>query len=326
MKAMVVKQIGSADVFECTEYPVPAAKPGHMVIEVKASSVNPLDVMLRSSENPWSENRPDILHGDVAGVVHEVGEGISGFKTGDEVYGCAGGVAGQNGALADYMLVDAELMAKKPESLSMGEAAALPLVSITAWEGLHDKLKVTKGDRVLIHGATGGVGHIAIQLARHFGATVTATTKPRTLDVAAGLGADYLINVLDTSVQEYVRQFAGGVGYDKVFDTVVGENIKNSFEAVRFNGEIAVTLPVDDTFPVLMKSLSLHGVLMLIPLFHGINRSAHGRILTEVAQLVDKGVIKPLIDPHSFTIWQVADAHRHLESRQALGKIVLTAD
>lgn len=325
MKAMVVRHIGSADVFESVEYPMPEVKPGHMVVEVKGSSVNPLDVMLRSSENPWSENRPEILHGDVAGVVHDVGEGVTRFKPGDEVYGCAGGIAGQDGSLAEYMLVDADLMARKPETLSMSEAAALPLVSITAWEGLHDKLKVTKGDRVLIHGATGGVGHIAIQLARHFGATVTATTKPRTLDIAASLGAEHLVNVLDTSVQEYVRQFAGGVGYDKVFDTVVGDNIKNSFEAVRFYGEVAVTLPVEDTFPVLMKSLSLHGVLMLIPLFNGINRAAHGQILTEVAQLVDQGVIKPLIDPQSFSIWQVADAHRHLESRQAVGKIVLTA-
>ncbi len=325
MKAMIVRQLGAADVFEQAEKPMPVVKAGHMVVEVRASSVNPLDTMLRAIDTPWSVNRPEILHGDVAGIVKEVGEGVTRFKPGDEVYGCAGGIAGQDGALAEYMLVDADLMAHKPNSLTMEESAALPLVSLTAWEALHDKLKIQKGDNLLIHGATGGVGHIAIQLAKHMGATVTATTTPRNLENAKKLNADHVVNSVDTPVEDYVRQFTDGQGFDKVFDTVAGANIQRSFEAVRFNGEVATTLPVDDTLQVVLKSLSLHGVLMLLPLVHGINRPAHGRIMEEIAKLVDAGIINPMIDPQRFSIWDVADAHRHLEEHKSVGKIVLTA-
>ncbi|GAA4649483.1 zinc-dependent alcohol dehydrogenase family protein [Kistimonas scapharcae] len=326
MKAMIVRQLGAADVFEQTEKPMPVAKAGHMVVEVRATSVNPLDTMLRSVETPWSANLPEILHGDVAGIVKEVGDGVTRFKPGDEVYGCAGGIAGQDGALAEYMLVDADLMAHKPNSLTMEESAALPLVALTAWEALHDKMNIQKGDNLLIHGATGGVGHIAIQLAKHFGATVTTTTTPRNLETARQLNADHVVNSVDTPVADYVRQYTDGQGFDKVFDTIAGANIQRSFEAVRFNGEVATTLPVDDTSQVVLKSLSLHGILMLIPLVHGINRPAHGKIMEEIARLVDSGVINPLIDPKRFTIWDVADAHRHLEARKAVGKIVLSVE
>ncbi|MGF1761006.1 zinc-dependent alcohol dehydrogenase family protein [Photobacterium sagamiensis] len=325
MKAMVIKELGSCDVFQLVERDKPEVKAGHMVIEVKATSVNPLDTMLRSSSTPWSANLPEVLHGDVAGIVSAIGDGVTQFSVGDEVYGCAGGIAGTDGALAEYMLVDADLMALKPTSLSMREAAALPLVSITAWEALHDKLRIQPGDNVLIHGATGGVGHIAIQLAKHFGATVSATSMPHNMATAQTLGADHLINATEQSVSDYVKQYTDGVGFDAIFDTVAGDNIQRSFEAARFNGAVATTLPISDVLQVALKSLSFHSILMLIPLVHGINRQSHGEILTQVAALVDKGLVKPLIDQTDFTIWQVADAHARLESGQAVGKIVLTA-
>ena len=172
---MIIKEIGSTEVFQLVEKSKPEVKAGHMVIEVKATSVNPLDTMLRSVETPWSENLPEILHGDVAGIVSEVGEGVTDFMVGDEVYGMAGGINGVDGALAEFMLVDARLMAKKPKTLTMKQAAALPLVSITSYEALVDKMTVKTGDNVLIHGATGGVGHIAVQLAKVLGANVTST-------------------------------------------------------------------------------------------------------------------------------------------------------
>jgi len=325
MKAMIIKQLGSSDVFELAEKATPAMKAGHMLVEVKASSVNPLDTMLRSSDTPWSANLPEILHGDVAGVVTEVADDVSRFKVGDEVYGCAGGIAGIDGALAEFMLVDADLMAYKPKSLTMKQAAALPLVSITAWEALQNKLAVKEGDKVLIHGATGGVGHIAIQLAKYFGANVTATSMPKNMAVAATLGADNIVNVAEQSVQEYVEQYTSGVGFDAIFDTVAGDNIQRSFEAARFNGGVATTLPIENVLQVALKSLSFHSILMLIPMVEGINRSAHGEILTKVAELVDSDIVTPLLDDSDFTIWQVADAHARLESGKAVGKIALTA-
>ena len=192
------------------------------------------------------------------------------------------------------MLVDEALMASKPKTLTMKQAAVLPLVSITAWEALHDKLKIKQGDNVLIHGATGGVGHIAIQLAKHFGATVSATTLPNNYELAKTIGADHIIDALTTPVSQYVNDITQGQGFDAIFDTIAGEHIQKSFEAAKFNGAVATTLPVDDVLQVALKSLSFHSILMLIPLVHGINTATHGHILTLIAELVDKGIIRPL--------------------------------
>lgn len=321
---MIINELGNSDVFTLANKPKPAAKAGHMVIEVKASSVNPLDTMLRSVDTPWSKNLPEILHGDVAGIVSEIGSGVTEFKVGDEVYGCAGGIAGTDGALAEYMLVDAELMALKPKTLTMKQAAVLPLVSITAWEALHNKLKIKAGDNVLIHGATGGVGHIAVQLAKHVGATVSATSTPRNVELAKTLGADNIIDIKATTVSQYVEEITNGTGFDAIFDTIAGDNIQLSFEAAKFNGAVATTLPITDVLQVALKSLSFHSILMLIPLVHGINRPSHGKILTVISTLVEQGIVKPLLDESNFTIWQVAKAHDHLQSGNAVGKIGLT--
>lgn len=324
MKAMIIKEIGSTDVFQLAEKAKPVAKVGHMVVEVKATSVNPIDTMLRSIELPWSANLPEILHGDVAGIVCEVGEGVTGFNVGDEVYGMAGGINGVDGALAEFMLVDALLMAKKPKTLTMKQAAALPLVAITSYEALVEKMNVQQGDRVLIHGATGGVGHIAVQLAKVLGANVTSTYSQANKALAKTLGADNLVDYKTESVSDYVQAYTDGVGFDKVFDTVAGDNIEKSFEAVKFYGHVATILPIADPLQIALKSLSFHGVLMLIPLYHGINHASHGRILTEIATLVDAGKITPIIDESDFSIWEVAKAHDHLASGKALGKITLT--
>jgi NADPH2:quinone reductase len=182
-----------------------------------------------------------------------------------------------------FLVVDSDLMALKPTSLTMKQAAALPLVSITVWEALHDKLAI-----------------------------------------AATLGADKLVNVAQQDVQNYVQQYTDGKGFDAVFDTVVGDNIQRGFEAARFNGAVATILPIENVLPVALKSLSFHSVLMLLPMVEGEGRAAHGKILTKIAQLVDDGLIKPLLDPSNFTIWQVAQAHAHLESGNAVGKITLT--
>ena len=324
MKAMIIKEIGSTDVFQLAEKAKPVAKVGHMVVEVKATSVNPIDTMLRSIELPWSTNLPEILQGDVAGIVCEVGEGVTDFNVGDEVYGMAGGINGVDGALAEFMLVDALLMAKKPKTLTMKQAAALPLVAITSYEALVEKMNVQQGDRVLIHGATGGVGHIAVQLAKVLGANVTTTYSQANKALAKTLGADNLVDYKTESVSDYVQAYTDGAGFDKVFDTVAGDNIEKSFEAVKFYGHVATILPIADPLQIALKSLSFHGVLMLIPLYHGINHASHGRILTEIATLVDAGKITPIIDKSDFSIWEVAKAHDHLASGKALGKITLT--
>ncbi len=324
MKAMIIKEIGSTDVFQISEKAKPVAKPGHMVVEVKATSVNPIDTMLRSIELPWSANLPEILHGDVAGIVIEVGEDVTDFNVGDEVYGMAGGINGVDGALAEFMLVDARLMAQKPKTLTMKQAAALPLVAITSYEALVEKMNVKAGDNVLIHGTTGGVGHIAVQLAKVLGANVTSTYSTANKALAKTVGADNLVDYTKASVSDYVQTYTHGVGFDKIFDTVAGDNIEKSFEAAKYNGHVATILPITDPLQIALKSLSFHSALVLIPLCHGINHASHGRILTEIAELVDTGKITPIIDKSDFSIWEVAKAHDLLASGKAVGKITLT--
>ncbi len=329
MKAQVIKQFGDASVFQTMELPRPEVIPGHVLIRVAATSVNPVDYKIRrGSASGLAPAFPAVLQGDVAGVIEEVGEGVTSFKPGDEVYACAGGVKGTGGALAEYMLADADLLALKPKSLTMLEAAALPLVSLTAWEGLIDKAQIQPGQTVLVHAATGGVGHIGIQLAKAFGAKVFATaSSDQKLELARKLGADVAINYRQQTVEEYVAEYTNGKGFDVVFDTVGGENLTKSFAAAKLNGKV-VSISTSQTYdlsPLHRKGLSLHVVFMLIPMLHNLGRAHHGKILTELAKLVDEGKICPLIDPKEFSFDQAELAHRHLESGQTIGKVVLQA-
>jgi NADPH2:quinone reductase len=215
-------------------------------------------------------------------------------------------------------------MAQKPKTLTMKQAAALPLVAITAYEALVEKMNVKAGDKVLVHGATGGVGHIAVQLAKVLGAKVTSTYSPANEALAKTVGADNLVDYTTESVADYVQTYTDGAGFDKIFDTGAGDNIEKSFEAAKFNGHVATILPIADPLQIALKSLSFHSILMLIPLCHGINHASHGRILTEIAELVDAGKITPIIDESDFSIWEVAKAHDLLSSGKAVGKITLT--
>jgi NADPH2:quinone reductase len=252
---------------------------------------------------------------------------VDGFAIGDEVYACAGGVKGSAGALCEYMLADARLVAKKPKQLSLSEAAALPLVSITAWEALIERAKLTAGQTVLIHGATGGVSHIAIQLAKWAGATVyAACSSHQKAETARQLGADECIFYKDTPVEEYVNELTAGRGFDVIFDTVGGENIAKCFQAAALNGKVVSvsSRSQQDLSPMYAKGLTLHVVFMLIPLLHNIERERHGNILRQIAALVDENKLKPLIDGHKFTMTDIASAHKHLESGAALGKVIVT--
>jgi NADPH2:quinone reductase len=167
MKAMIINKFGSSDVFETAEIAKPEVKTGHVLVKVVATSVNTVDTMIRQLGDdlvPLAPALPSVLGMDFAGTVESIGEGVTEFKIGDDVYGCAGGLANLAGALAEYMLADEQLIAYKPKSISMREAAALPLVGITAYEGLV-RAGVTKGQKVLVHSGSGGVGHVALQIA-----------------------------------------------------------------------------------------------------------------------------------------------------------------
>ena len=192
---MVISGFGGPEVFEWAEVPIPVVTPGHVLIKVAASSLNPIDVKIRSGLVPaLTPPFPAILHADVAGHVVEVGEGVSQWQPGDAVFGCAGGVGANQGALAEYMLADARLLARKPEGLSFQTAALYPLATITAWEAVMEPGFILPGSKVLVHGASGGVGHLAAQLAAFQGAFVFGTaTSHEKAEIARQFGTDIAI-------------------------------------------------------------------------------------------------------------------------------------
>jgi len=244
-----------------------------------------------------------------------------------EVYGCAGGLKGSGGALAEFMLVDAKLIAKKPKSLSMLESAALPLVSITAWEALFIKTQLTPENTLLIHGGVGGVGHIALQLAKWRGANTSTTVRNNAdFPLAKSFCANNIINAEEESVEDYVMRLTNNRGFDIVFDTVGGSNLDKSLLAAGVNGSVVTTVArsTHDLTPMHNKALSLHVVFMLLPLLNNQDRAVHGEILTKIATIVDEGKLKPQLDAHQFNLETVAEAHELLESGQAQGKVVLS--
>lgn len=326
MKAMILEEYGVEAQFKPADLEKPTVRPGHVVIRVAATSVNTVDTMIRQmgSELPLTPSLPAILGMDFAGTIEEVGKGVAGFAPGDEVYGCAGGLLDLQGALAEYMLADARLIAHKPKTLSMREAAALPLVAITAYEGLV-RAQVGPAQTVLVHGGAGGVGHVAVQLAKFFGAEVFATgSGAAKIEIIEGYGAT-AIDYRTETVADYVAKHTDGAGYDVVFDTIGGAHMATSFEAAALNGHVSSTVSMVelDLTQAHFKGLSLHVVFMLIPMIHDHKREAHHAILSKVSEIVDAGGLKPLLDDRRYSLAEAGAAQDRLTSGNAIGKVVV---
>jgi NADPH:quinone reductase len=329
MRSIVIKKFGGSEVFQEMMQPKPSIQPGHVLIKVMATSVNPFDYKMRQGLFPnLVPAFPMVLHGDVSGIVDQVGAGVPELSVGDTVYGTVGGLLAMGGALSEYVLADANLVRKKPKTSTFVEAAALPLVALTAWEALVTYANLQRDQSVLIHGGTGGVGHIAIQLAKSLGAKVFATcsSEPK-MAIAKKLGADVVINYSNTPVAAYVDKYTNGEGFDVVLDTVGGENLVNCINAAKLFGQVLTIMPSGtyDLTPAFLKGLSLHTVMQPLPLITGLHRDRYRVILSKVSELVASGAIKPLVDQKQFSIPQVGAAHAYVESGMAMGKVVLTA-
>jgi len=326
MRAMLLKSYGEKPDFTLADIPKPKLALGTVLVRVAATSVNPIDLKIRKLRLAFSPNLPAILGMDMAGTVEAVGDGVTGFKAGDAVYGWPGGVVGMPGCLAQYVLADPRLIAKKPAELSFIQAAALPLVTLTAWEALFDRANVRAGQHVLIHAGTGGVGHVAVQLAKAFGVRVAATvSSPEKAQIAETFGPDEIINYRKESVEEYVLRLTGGKGFDAVLDTVGGKNLDDSFAACRPRGTVVSTntRATHDLSPMHAKGLTLAVVFSLLPLLTGQGRERCGEILTRAAELSDEGRLRPLLAGPAFPLEHVAQAHDFLDSGQAVGKVIV---
>ena len=305
----------------------PEPGPGQVLVKIAASGLNPLDAKIRAGQAGHARQPlPAVLGIDMAGTIEALGEGVAQWQPGDEVFGMVGGVGGRQGTLAQYVAVDASLLARRPAALSPREAAALPLIAITAWEGLMDRAKVQAGQRVLVHGGAGGVGHIAVQLARAQGAQVWATGRAAQAQTLEALGAAP-IDSAATSVESYVQQATGGAGFDVVFDTLGGATLDASFAAVRrYTGHVVSILGwgAHSLAPLSFRGATYSGVFTLLPLLTGEGLAHHGEILRAVSKLADEGLLRPRLDERRFAgLHEAGAAHELMTGGGARGKIVL---
>jgi NADPH2:quinone reductase len=322
MKAAILDVHGAA--FRVGDVSLPEPANGEVRVRIAASGVNPLDTKIHLGQAAHARHPlPAILGLDLAGTVDAVGAGVTRFRHGDQVYGMTGGVGGVQGSLAEYAVVDADLLAIKPVNITMREAAALPLIFITAWEGLVDRMAVKAGDTVLIQGGAGGVGHIAIQIACARGAKVSATGSARSRSAVEALGATFIDR--NEPVEDYVARLTDGGGFDRVYDTAGGVALDASFQAVRRFGHVASCLGWGShgLAPLSFKGASYSGVFTLMPLLSGIGRRHHGEILTAATSLVEAGKLLPRLDPRRFTLATACDAYRALKAIDGHGKVVV---
>jgi NADPH2:quinone reductase len=327
MRALVLERANAP--FTATTVARPVPREGQALVRIMASGVNPLDTKIRSGNAAHAQvTLPAILGMDLAGVIESLGPGVTAFKVGDEVYGMTGGVGSLQGSLATFAAVDADLLAPKPKNLSMREAAAVPLVFITAWEGLVDRASVRIGQKVLVHAGAGGVGHMAVQIARAFGAEVFATVSAGKMKIVEDLGAipiDYAIS----SVEDYVAQHTDSEGFDIVYDTVGGKTLDASFQAVRtYTGHAVSCLgwAAHKLAPLSFRGATYSGVFTLLPMLTGRGRAHHGDILREATRLAESGRLRPLLTAQRYTLGTAMDAHLAVESGTAVGKAVVDVE
>lgn len=330
MKAIVMTAPGGPEVLQLKELPEPKlTRATDLLVRVKAAGVNPVDTKMRAKPTGYPAPLPPVLGCDGAGVVEAVGNAVTGFKAGDEIYYCQSPAGDRLGNYAELALVDYHLAARKPRRLNFADAAAAPLVLITAWEALHDRVDIKSWDKLLVHAGAGGVGHVAIQLARIAGAEVCATVgSADKAEFARSFGANHTINYKEKNFVQEVLDWTGGKGVDIAFDTVGGQTLAETFSAVRYYGDVVSLLQpgadIDWSVPR-VRNQRLSFELMLIPVFFGLTEAMthQGEILTRCTKLIEAGELKVHVD-RTLPLESAAEAHALVASGKAKGKIVLT--
>jgi len=328
MKAVVMAAPGGPEVLELQEITEPAiASPTDIKVRIGAAGVNPVDTKIRG-RGVLQGQLPAILGCDGAGEVVEVGSAVKRFKPGDAVWFCHGGLGGDQGNYAEYKVLDEGHAELKPSSLDFAHTAAAPLVLITAWESLITQSRLAADETVLIHAGAGGVGHVAIQIAKLQGARVLTTVgSPEKAEFVRSLGADETILYRDEDFVTRALALTGNRGADVVYDTVGPETFKRSIEATAHYGRLVTLLdpgPVDFK-EARVRNLAIHFTLMLSPWLRNLEEhwARQNRILRQCAEWIDAGKLKIGLEG-SFPLAEAAEAHRRIESGHTRGKIVLT--
>jgi len=332
MKAFVVEKYGK-DGLRAARVPRPEVGDRDVLVKVGAASINPLDKMVRNGEfkQLLKYKRPFVLGHDVAGVVVQVGSAVRGFKVGDEIYARPRDL--RIGTFAEYVAIDQDDVAIKPASLTLHEAAALPLVALAAWQTLVDLAHVKPGQKVLIHAGAGGLGSTVVQLAKHLGAYVATTAHTRDINRARALGAD---EVVDYTTTDFATVLSG---YDVVLDSLGGDNLAKSLTVLKPGGlAISVVGPPDSAFAKQLGQPLLRPVMAVMSAkvrrrarklgvrYAFFFMRADGAQLRTLAELYDAGDLRPVLDERSFAFDQTLDALAYVEQGKASGKVVITHD
>jgi len=332
MKAFVVERYGE-DGLRAADVPEPGVGDGDVLVKVSAAGINPLDTMVRNGEfkRLLKYRTPFVLGHDVAGVVTRVGSAVRDFQVGDEVYARPRDL--RIGTFAEYIAIDQDDVAPKPRSLTLHEAAAVPLVSLAAWQALVDRARVQPGQKVLVHAGSGGLGSTVIQLAKHLGATVATTASGKNAELVRSHGADV---VVDYTQEDFAEVLSGA---DVVVDSLGGENLERSLTVLKPGGQaIGVADPPDPGFARQVGAPKFIGVAMgllsrkvrsqarkLGVSYSFLFMQASGGQLRKLASLYDAGHLRPLIDK-TFPFEQTLEALAYAEQGRANGKVVITLD
>jgi NADPH2:quinone reductase len=323
MRAVVVHQVGPPEVLQLGELPLPTPAPHDLLVAVHATSVNPVDTKIRLGVRP--RQMPLVLGYDVSGVVVACGAAVTDWQAGELVYGCPHLM--RHGANAEFALLDARAAARKPTSIDHLHAACLPLVSLTAYEALHERARIKPGQWVLIHAGAGGVGHIAVQLAKLHGCRVI-TTAGRAESLAFCrdvLKADHVIDYHSVDFVAGVMELTQGAGAPVIFDTVGGDTLKRSIDCLSPCGNL-VTITASDVgnaaAALLYKSATVHYEFMGARVAYDREPQQQGAILTGIAQLVDNGALHVHVSSE-WTLETLAAAHREIETGHTIGKMAV---
>lgn len=308
MKAAQIGAYGGPEVIVVHDIDRPIAGPGQILVEVHASSLNPFDTKIREGymKEVIPLELPSTLGGDIAGVVAEIGEGVEGFAAGDAVYGQANVVAGNSGAFAEFAATGASQVAKAPQGLDFVQLASLPLVGVSAWQAITQHIKLQSGQKIFIHGGAGGIGTIAIQIAKHIGAYVATTATGDGLEYVKQLGAD---EVIDYKTQDFTAALKD---YDAVFDLVGGDDFNKALDILKSGGTAVSMIAAADEHKT--KELSITAI----------TQSTHitTEALNELRTLIEQKVITPHVEK-VFPLDQIKEAFEARETGSVKGKIVI---